>query len=174
MPTEIDAFEFTRAARSAEGRVHLARLGRLATLLAVSDSELNWRLDGWREPDPAGAERWRLRLRVSGSVGMACGRCLGVARLPLAIDRGFVLVSSEALAEAVDQDEEEFDALVASRRFDIEALIEDEAILALPPAAAHAQCVPPARQADDGLDDPSDTQRRPFAQLASLRKKTGP
>lgn len=174
MPTEIDAFEFTRAARSAEGRVPVSQLSRLVTLLAETGSELSWRLDGWRENDAAGAPRMRLRLRVSGSVAMSCGRCLGVAQCPLAIDRGFLLVATEAQAEALDQDDEELDALVASRRFDMDGLIEDETILALPPAPTHSECKPPAMKLAQLQEESSAPPRRPLAALATLRKKPAP
>lgn len=172
MLMEIDAFEFTRSARSAEGQVALARLERLASLLTEPEGDLDWRLDGWRERDSSGGERLRLRLRVSGSVPLHCGRCLGVARLPLAIDRGFLLASSEAEAEKLDLDDEEFDVLVASRKFGVESLIEDEAILALPPAASHAHCSRPLfGPTEKSVNEALDTPRRPFASLASLKGK---
>lgn len=169
---EIDAFEFTRSGRSAEGQVSFARLERLASLLAEPEGDLAWRLDGWRERDASGEERLRFRLRVGGSVTLHCGRCLGVARLPLAIDRGFLLAPSEAEAEKLDRDDEELDVLVASRKFALESLIEDEAILALPPAASHADCSrPPSGLTQESVNDAPAAPRRPFAFLASLKGK---
>lgn len=176
MSTEIDVFEFTRGARSAEGRIALVRLERLASLVSDPVGDLDWRLDGWRERDAVGHERLRLHLRVSGSVVMRCGRCLGPARLPLAVDRGFRLAASEGEAEKWDLDDEESDALVASRKFDTLALVEDEAILALPPVANHAECDRPAA-APGAAPSPrtaEDAPRRPFAELAKLNRKPPP
>lgn len=176
MPTEIDAFEFTRAGLSAEGREPVASLVRLASLLADPGGELVWRLDGWRQRDASENEQMVARLLASGTVGMRCGRCLGVVGIPIAIDRAFLLVRDESEAATLDESEDDVDVLVASRRFSIVDLLEDEAILALPPAAAHAQCDRPA-----GLDaaTPSETEPAaerpsPFAALASLKRKSSP
>ena len=172
MLMEIDVFEFTRGAHSAEGTLALASLERLASLLADQSGELDWRLDGWRNSDPAGSEQLRLRLRATANVGLRCGRCLGVARLPLAIDRGFVLARSEAEAEQLDQDEEDLDALVASKKFDVAALLEDEAIMAIPAAPSHAECAPPAggKSVADVSPD-GDARPNPFASLTALKGK---
>ena len=174
MPTEIDAFEFTRAARSAEGCEPMDALVRLASLLASREGLLAWRVDGWRQSDASGHDRMHLRLRASGTVGMACGRCLGVVTLPVAIDRTYLLVQSESEAARLDEVEDEVDVLVASRRFQIDELIEDEAILALPPSASHARCERPApaevnRSAQAPAEAPA--AQSPFAALSALKSK---
>ena len=115
-----------------------------------------------------------LRLRASGTVGMACGRCLGVVTLPVAIDRTYLLVPSESEAARLDEVEDEVDVLVASRRFQIDELIEDEAILALPPSASHARCERPApadvnRSAQAPAKAPA--AQSPFAALSALKSK---
>jgi uncharacterized protein len=172
MPTEIDAFEFTRSARSAEGCEPLTALDRLAACLANRDGSLSWRLDGWRQRDASGRDQMHLRLRASGTVGMACGRCLGVVGLPLAIDRGFLLVQNESEAASLDEAEEERDVLVASRRFQVTELLEDEAILALPPAASHAQCErPEAARASSPAPTDDLSLKSPFAALQALKPK---
>lgn len=176
MPTEIDAFEFTRAALSAEGREPVASLVRLASLMADPAGELAWRFDGWRQRDASGNEQLLARLRASGTVGMRCGRCLGVVHLPIAIDRAFLLAGDESEAAKLDESEDDLDVLVASRRFSIVDLVEDEAILALPPAASHAQCDRPADAGDVAASgsEPSAARASPFAVLASLKRKSSP
>jgi uncharacterized protein len=172
MPTEIDAFEFTRSARSAEGCELVSSLDRLAAGLANRDGSLSWRLDGWRQRDASSREQMYMRLRASGTVGMACGRCLGVVSLPVAIDRGFLLVQTESEAAGLDEAEEEIDVLVASRRFQVIDLLEDEAILALPPAASHAQCErPTAARASKPAPTDDIRPKSPFAALQALKPK---
>lgn len=176
MTTEIDAFEFTRTGHSLEGCLPVSSLIRLASLLASGEGEVTWRIDGWRQPTAEGREQLHLRLRASGSVGLPCGRCLGVVVLPLAIDRSFLLAPTEVEAAALDDAEDELDVLVASRNFSILELLEDEAILALPPASSHAQCERPVSRRDgralDGERSAIESApRSPFAALQSLRRK---
>ena len=176
MPTEIDVFELTRAGHSLEGCVPVSSLVRLSSLLASQEGEVTWRIDGWRQRDAAGIEQLHLRLRASATVGLPCGRCLGVVHLPLAIDRGFLLAANEAQAAQLDDTEEDLDVLVASRQFLVLELLEDEAILALPPASSHAQCERPElseRAASPGKEAMSvddSAPRSPFAALQSLKR----
>lgn len=172
MTTEIDAFEFTRTGHSLEGCVPVSSLVRLASLLASGDGEVTWRIDGWRQATAEGLEQLHLRLRASGSVGLPCGRCLGVVVLPLAIDRSFLLAPTEVEAAELDDAEAELDVLVASRSFSVLELLEDEAILALPPAVSHAQCERPAALREGrAIDGEESAPRSPFAALQSLRRK---
>ncbi|MFM7568860.1 MAG: YceD family protein [Betaproteobacteria bacterium] len=176
MPTEIDAFEFTRAGRSAEGCEPLASLVRLASLLAEPAGELVWRLDGWRQRDASNNEQMVARLRASATVGMRCGRCLGVVAIPIAIDRAFLLVRDEAEAAALDESEDDVDVLVASRQFSVDDLLEDESILALPPAVAHAQCQRPVGAGAAAASETEAEEERPspFAALTSLKRNSTP
>jgi uncharacterized protein len=53
---------------------------------------------------------------------------------------------------------------VGGRRFDVAALVEDEAILCVPISPRHARCAPPT------VREPADAEARtPFAALAKLR-----
>ena len=69
------------------------------------------------------------------------------------------------------------DLLVSSRRFDLAALVEDEAIMALPPAPRHDDCSAPAvadapaagEGADAGPGDAAPAPRNPFGALAALK-----
>jgi uncharacterized protein len=177
MPTEIDAFELTRAGLSLEGCAAVESLDRLSSLLASREGEVAWRIDGWRQRDAAGVEQLHLRLRASATVGLPCGRCLGVVHWPLAIDRSFLLAASEPEAARLDDAEEELDVLVASRQFLPLELLEDEAILALPPASSHAGCERPEvleRSAGSGQKSTSEDASAPpspFAALQSLKRK---
>jgi uncharacterized protein len=177
MPTEIDAFELTRAGLSLEGCAPVGSLGRLSSLLASQDGEVAWQIDGWRQRDAAGVEQLHLRLRANATVGLPCGRCLGVVHWPLAIDRGFLLAANEAQAAQLDDTEEDLDVLVASRQFLVMELLEDEVILALPPASSHTQCERPelserpTRPGKKATSADESAPPSPFAALQSLKRK---
>lgn len=172
MITEIDSFEFTRRQDSCEDTTPIRDFARLTSLLADAAGDLTWRFDGWRERGNDGRDELLVRLRLSGSVSMRCGRCLGIAPIPLAVDRRFLLADSEDEAARLDEADEERDVLVSSRRFQLAELIEDEAILALPPAASHARCDPPLAGARADEDSSDETVRpNPFDALRGL--KTG-
>ncbi|MEN9316716.1 MAG: hypothetical protein RJA99_767 [Pseudomonadota bacterium] len=171
----IDTHEFTRRGDVAEGRVPVAGCDRLVSLLASDEGGLDWRLSGRSEMGTDGSRRAFLRLDLSGALVARCVRCLEPVGIALAVERDYRLVATEAQAEAEDADEDEVDLLVASRRFDLGGLIEDEAIMALPPAPRHDDCRAPA-VADAPVEGIAATpaesapeRRNPFAALAALR-----
>jgi uncharacterized protein len=181
VPT-IDTHEFTRRADAASGREPVAAFERLASLLIEAPGALDWRLDGRSEVGADGARRAFLRLGLGGTVRMRCVRCLEPVEVTLEGVRDYRLVATEAQAEREDADDDEVDLLVASRRFDLAALLEDEAIMALPPAPRHDDCRAPepaaaaAPAAPEAADAPDrgDGRPGPFAALAGLKGALGP
>jgi len=165
-PLRIDTAEFTRRGERAEGRLELPALERLRTLLESTDGALDWRLTGRSVLRPDGSRQALLALRLDGRVPMRCVRCLEPVEVELQVHRDYRLVSSEAQAEAEDLDDDACDLLVGGRDFDLAALIEDEAIMALPAAPRHVAC-PIAATASGPT--PADEARRPFEVLARLR-----
>ncbi len=158
---KVDLFEFARGAHEAEGEIPVSRLTRV-------DS-----------PDPVGAFRWsavgsrfgrdqdpHLDLQVEGSVVMTCQRCLQPMRQPIAIASTFLIVADEATAETLD-DDDAIDVLVGAPDFDLDELVEDEVILALPIAPKHDLCPGAATEAPTGVARPS-----PFAALAGVKWRT--
>jgi uncharacterized protein len=185
LPT-IDTHEFTRRGDVADGSVPLASFERLASMLTSTEGALAWRLSGRSELGPDGSRSPFLRLGLDGTVRMRCVRCLEPVEVPLQVLRDYRLVATEAQAEREDADEDDVDLLVSSRRFDLAALVEDEAIMALPAAPRHDDCAAPAvrgpatqagtgEPGDDGGEGARDAPRSPFAALAALRGgATGP
>lgn len=171
----IDTHEFTRRGDVADGRVPVAGCERLVSLLASDEGVLDWRLAGRSEVGSDGSRRAFLHLEVSGALVAHCVRCLEPVGVALEVGRDYRLVATEAQAEAEDADEDEVDLLVASRRFDLAALIEDEAIMALPPAPRHDDCRAPEPAAATALEAAPEVRsdaaprRNPFAALAALR-----
>jgi len=90
-------------------------------------------------------------------------------REPLAVERSFRFVRSEAEAEAEDIDSEE-DVLVISRALDLRKLVEDELILALPLVPRHAVCPQPLPLPQEPLPEPEEPAPNPFAALAVLKR----
>jgi uncharacterized protein len=167
-PLTIDTSEFTRRGDVAGGERAVTAMPRLASLLHDDAGSVAWQLGGRIGGSADGRREPQLSLALDGKVAMRCVRCLEPVDVPFSVRRDFRLVGSEEQAEREDLEDEQFDLLVASRRFDVAELIEDEAILALPLAPRHDDCRPPT-----GADEPAEPlpQQRPnpFAVLRRLR-----
>jgi len=159
-PVNVDLFEFCRQERVLDGNAALADLTRLE--LAERSGTLTWRAVGARD----GRGNPVLELAVAGSVVLTCQRCLEPFVLPLDIAAAYRVVRSEAEAEELPLDDEEFDPVVGSAQFDLIGLVEDEVLLSLPAVARHEQC--PV----DLVAEHADAKRpSPFAALAGLKSK---
>lgn len=167
MALAIDTFELTRTGGSLSGESAVAGLSRLASLLAAPDGRIEWRLRGWRDPRPEGGFDDFMELGFDATVQAGCVRCLQPVTTVLRVTRPYRLVRSEDEAQRLDPDDDEFDVIVGSARFDLGALIEDEAIMALPPASRHDACEPTV---PGGVPDaPEVDEPNPFAALERLR-----
>jgi uncharacterized protein len=185
IPPPIDTRVLTRTGRSLEGRVEVAEMDRLASLLANDQGTIAWRLQGERRERADGGGTELMRLDFEGEVVMECVRCLGNTPVSIDAERSFRLVATEEEAEREDLEDPEYDVLVGDSRFDLAGLIEDEAILALPPMPRHEQCALPG--SDDaaaaveaganGEDRSAEHEEgggdriRPFANLAELTRR---
>jgi len=117
----------------------------------------------------AGPER-RLHLQAAAQLRRECQRCLKPVTLALTIDRILRFVDDEATAATLDADSEE-DVLVASRQFDLQALVEDELLLDMPLVPMHGTC--PSPLAEPVEDMPAEPEAHPFAALAALKRSKG-
>jgi uncharacterized protein len=158
----VDAFRFAEGASVLSGRLDCAALPRLADECLEDFQPFEARVAGVHSPrGKPGLEVW-----LRGSVRVECQRCLNPLDLVLAPHAGFELAGSEAQAEAqsVGLDEDEvWDAVVGTERFDLGQLCEDELLLAVPFAPMHDVCTP-AAPAEAG------EKVSPFAALARLKK----
>lgn len=171
----LDVFEAARRQRVVEGRLPLAALARLRPSLAAAEGALEFRYDGGADARgrPVG------RLSFAGTVALVCDRCGGPLATALAGDARYYFVRSEAELARIPVDEAEEEPLLGSARFDLYALVEDEAILALPISPRHADCRPPYAAGDEapaapggsGEADGEAPRRRPFAALARLKPR---
>jgi uncharacterized protein len=153
----IDAFTFARNAQSAAGQIPVASLRRLD--LVDHEGSLDWALKGY----VGSQHRLFLRLEVSGTLHVRCQRCLDRMDWPVDIKSTVWLASSDADADRLPLDEDEFDPVVGSEAFDVDALIEDEVLLALPPTPKHLRCPEP-------LQVKPDLAASPFAALRGMKR----
>lgn len=152
----IDGPEFARAGATLAGILEIPALPRLAEL-GCSVAQIHYVIRG----GATARGRPALNVDATGTVAIACQRCLEPVTVPVAVHSELELASSQ---EAVDRAEDDIDRVVASRSMPVAALVEDEVILAMPMVPKHAQC--PARAEDV---KPGGERASPFASLAALR-----
>ena len=157
----VDVLEMARDGGSVEGELEAAQLGRLSALLVPPMGRIRYRFEGLIDEQG----RNGAKLRIEANLGLKCDLC--GERVDWALDESerFFFVEDEAqlgaLPITVDGDE----PLLASRQFDLQDLIEEQTILALPISPRHPHCkVPaPAEASEPGAAGP-------FAALASLKR----
>ncbi len=148
----------------------LERLAQESHELGV-DSIVKWQaVAALRVGNNGQPDIW-LHMTAETSLALICQRCMSKVQTPLQVDQWYRFVATEDIA--MDQDDaSEEDLLVLTPHFDLQAVLEDELLMALPLVPMHDECpqlpVFKAGVIDDGdveLDKPN-----PFAALASLKK----
>jgi len=152
----IDGLEFARLRGRLSGDWPIADFPRLQGAVQ-SGSALRYELEG--VPEEQG--RPALRLKVTGTLRLACQRCLGALELALRVDAVLLLFDSESDIDAVSLDAEVPDSIVATKEMAVRDLIEEEVLLAIPYAPRHDGC-------RSGTDADGAPVARPFADLRSL------
>lgn len=160
----IDAFEFCRLKERLEGDVAVADLARLAEDTVDRSGLVHWSLQG--ESDSNGHPQ--LMLSVSGSVRLLCQRCLTPFAFGIASETALILAKDENSVDEIDAllADDTIDVIVGSRAMDIIALIEDEALLALPLSPRHDVC-PDQSMVSEHQEAKKDS---PFAILKNIKK----
>lgn len=158
----IDSFEFCRQMQQLSGQTAISTMARLAAELADSQGELRWSLTG--STHATGLPQ--LKLAVAGDVHLLCQRCLSSYALPIATDTVLVLAHDDNEADASEArlDDDSIDVIVANSALDVLALVEDDALLALPLSPRHAVCPDGAAAAVV-----KDKKESPFAVLKKLK-----
>ena len=113
----------------------------------------------------AGKQVW-LRIEAQTYLPLTCQRCLTPVATELVVAQDLRFVSSEEQAAFEDEEADE-DVLALEPHIDVQALIEDELIMAMPLVALHGDCQPDGYQADELVID---EKPNPFAVLAGLKK----
>ncbi len=154
----IDTARFCKDGTSLLGTFTEADLPRLAAeVLPSTDFSVAWTVDGV-SPD-------LLDLTLKATVQMKCQRCLGGMAELIDASYRFQFVKDEETAQAQDEAQDEVDTLVHSRQFDLQELIEDEMLMALPFVSLHEKCP----EAGAAAFLPVDAKPNPFAALKNLK-----
>lgn len=174
-PTRLDVAGFTRTRATQDGRLPLARLGRLAestqTPADGPAGEVTWSVQGLWKQSAGGVPEMRIHLVAHATVHLTCQRCLQPMAQPLDVDRTIRFVPGEDEAAQLDEELEE-DVLALPRLLDLAALIEDELILGLPIVPMHESCPQPLvfnGEAVTDSEEPEEERPNPFAALAALK-----
>ncbi len=159
----IDVFAMARIGARWQGSVDVAAMPRLCQGLLRAEGRLSYRCESFQDS----RDRPSLRLEFEVQLALGCDRCGKELALGVRADRTFYFVATEGELAAIAIDDAPEEALLGSQRFDIAALVEDEAILQVPISPRHDDCGPDAAVCqDEGAKRP-----HPFAQLAGLRER---
>jgi len=167
LPEQADPRRLCEQGKAYEGSVALRDLPRLTPLLTSLEGEAAFALEFDRDEE----KRLRIRGKVTADLGLLCQRCMLSMQLP--VQAAFCLspVSGPVEAEGLP---DEYDPLMleaaAMRPLD---LIEDELILAIPPAPRHSEAECAVKLADFRMQpegqEPEAAEDNPFAVLAELK-----
>ena len=170
-PRAIDLSAFCRRGLSISGAWPLSTLTRLAVAFsAATDGEARFSASGSLRAVTGGAAETWLDLEVQAMVPLQCQRCLQTLAEPLQVQRQIRFVPTEEEAERLDEESED-DVLLLPHRLDLQELLEDELILALPLVPRHTVCPEPLVAATEAEAHDEEVPAHPFAALAALRKR---
>jgi uncharacterized protein len=164
LPERVDAPRMVQARRIFQGSLPLASLGRLRTSLAEVGGDVEYDLEFGK--DELGVAF--LAVRAAAELPLTCQRTLEVYRESVKIDQRLGLVADESEEAALPPGYEPL--LIPDGTLDPAGVIEDELILALPVVPMKPGA--PLEWKDEAPDEAEATPGKPFAALASLRKKT--
>ena len=177
-PRRLDVAAFAAVGGELRGDWPATQLRRLlsATMESQSDAsrlDVAWQAHGERLPLVGAGRLPSLRLEADTEVMLECQRCLQPMRWPLQARRRIFFVDGEDAAAALDAENDD-DVLALVPSLDLQALIEDELLLALPIVPRHELCPDPLPRAfveDDSEGPPVDS---PFAALSVLKRGPAP
>ncbi len=177
-PKRLDVAAFAAAGDELEGRWSVERLPRLtAATLPPADGTARggvaWQVRGERAALLNAGVQPVLAIGADVEVTLECQRCLQPMTVLLEAERSIFFVEGEDGAAALDADSED-DVLALTPALDLEALIEDELLLALPLIPRHGICPQPLPRPfidEEGAPAAADN---PFAALAALKRGSLP
>jgi uncharacterized protein len=157
----IDPARFAQAGSCLTGSVAPAQLPRVAQVLFDESGTVGYRIEGALtfkgEPE--------LRVDLAIDLVLPCQRCL--ERLPIQLTVARTLVLSRGLDElaAVEDEEDDIDAIPLVSTLDVLDLIDQEVMLSLPIAPRHPDGECDARHEGDPAP-----QASPFSVLSQLKR----
>lgn len=161
----IDSLDFARNGQQLSAEVSVAELPRLLDVLDDSQGVLRYTVRGGldNQGNPV------LDVSMDGQCRLRCQRCLNGLDYTVRLDSRLLLRDQAAL-DALDQqpedEEEEFDSILADAHLDVLNMLEEEILLSLPIAPRHA--VGACRAADSAVVK-QEVKENPFAVLTKLK-----
>lgn len=166
VPETLDAWRQVTARRGFDGRVPLASLPRLASLLAQPEGDAVFSLEFDR--DSLGVAY--VEVKVEAQLPLICQRTLERFMLPVHVDQRMGLIRSEAEEAALPPG---YEALLVEPSGELVSLdvIEDELILAIPvvPVMPGTDVVERGWKPSGGAVEAE--KPNPFAALAALKSR---
>lgn len=158
----IDAFEFCRRGEERKGEIAVSDLERLAQETLDRSGAIQWALTGGRNQQG----HPQLILSIMGPVQLMCQRCLTPLQFGIDSSSILVLAPDEKSADEIEEmlQDDEVDVIVGSAAMNVQELIEDEALLALPLSPRHPACMDKVQKTAEVEEKPS-----PFAVLKNLK-----
>jgi len=177
-PHHLNVAAFAQAEGTLEGEWSLASMPRLLRdalpLSADSPAQtVSWSARGSHKAVAGSEAELRLHLQAHTALQLECQRCLQPMTVMLDVRPSLRFVRGEARAEQLDEDSDE-DVLALTPTLDLQPLIEDELILALPLVPRHPTCPQPLpMSAGEGELEGGAEAEHTFAALASLLRDGG-
>ena len=171
-PRHLDVRRFAAESAELSGEWALRDLARLNDSISAEHPPSAADPVSWcaRGEQTGGVEpRIWMHLVARTALALQCQRCLSPMDVDVVVDRRFRFVAGEAAAAELDADSED-DVLALTRDLDLQELVEDELLLALPIVPMHASCPEPLRSLD--VESEREAVPSPFAVLATLRRDT--
>lgn len=165
LPDLIDPLLLAERRSVMSGALRIAEFERLSDLLADRDGNVeivvNFGKEG-RQPVVSGS--------ITGQLLLTCQTCLSPVPYPVDIAFKLGVVASMAAADRLDIDCEPL--LYTGEKISLNALLEDEILLALPAYPRHGHdCLQHATAgADDAMQTNPARAENPFSVLARLKK----
>ena len=154
--------EFASVGRRVEANLDARTLPRVSQLMRGDDEGMvAYEAAGFMRSDGHPA----IRLRVSGRLMLACGVCLDQCPWVFESERELVFMAQDIAGAFEDDPEDISDVLPLEGQLVIEELVEDEVLLCMPMAHAHAPGGCP-----DGAQAARAKQPNAFGVLAGLKK----
>jgi len=177
----FDAFDMAARGLELEGTTKAVELSRVEDQLAEpvaglanADAEdggaIAWRIAG--TADVLG--RPALEVSLDGAVTLECQRCLRAFSWPVA-QRTLLLLARDEREQAVLDEDDEHEVVVAASPLDPRVLVEDELLLTLPfaPHCERTDCVTAGLQDESGATSKAGAEASPFGALAALKSRPG-
>lgn len=163
-----DIFELSRARATLTGEFDDNDLPQLRSLLTGDEARVrvSFHAQGTAgRDDLPGAD-----LELDAHIVTACVRCGKPVHVHIEKTVPFLFAHSERQANEMPiEDDEQYEIVVGSRKFDVVHWVEEELILSLPTFAEHDDCEPDPEQLHTEESPETLAKPNPFACLAALK-----